>query len=361
MSHKIFILIVICALGSISIVILLFSISAEMKEKHGNFLRVFPSHLLSTTGEFDLGVNSYYLAGATPTTIYLGNYSAPLHVLSCDKTGTRTSHAKMSIEGIRDQKFWAIRLEVDSPRFVVYDGAVPRIYRGNTSNWKGERFKYDAEYFLDIEPLGKNSFAVRSLSGQSEEAVLGKISAEQPHYIFNPRILQKQIDGFFCTDGYLQYSNLSSKLVYIYRYRNEFIVLDSNVNLAYSAHTIDTNSVAKIKVDTIHSTSTRVMSAPPVVVNNSCAVSGNWLFVNSDMRAKNEPEGALNTRSVIDIYQLTDGKYTVSFYVRNFNGKEKLREFRVSGNTFFALFQTHLQVFELKEQYFPGLIATGGK
>jgi hypothetical protein len=358
MSRKIIIWVVICGLGSISTVILLSAISTEMKEKHGSFLRVFPPHLLSETGEDDLGVNSYYLAGATPNTIYLGNYSSSLHVLVCNKAGMDTGHAKLNIEGIHDQKFWAIRLEVDSPRFVVYDGAVPRIYHGSTDNWKAERFKYDAEYFLDIEPVGKKSFAVRSLSAQSGESVLGKISFEEPHYTFNPRILEKQLDGFFCTDGYLQYSSLSSKLVYLYRYRNEFMVMDSNVNLSYRGHTIDTNSVAKIKVGMMRSASARVLSAPPVVVNNKCAVSGNCLFVNSDLRAKNEPEGALKSRSVIDVYQLTDGRYIFSFYIYNLNGKEKLREFRVAGNTLVALFETHLQTFELERKYFDAFMGS---
>lgn len=353
MNKKVATWIITCFVLSNGIVLFLFAMSSQMKDRHNSFLRLFPSHLALDGNSFNIKYNSYYIAGGTAHHIYLGNYTSPLNMLILNTALTDSQHVKLNVRGIMDQKFWSARVRVDSPHFYVHDGAVPRIYKGNVRNWQADRFMHDAEYFLDFEPIGQSSFAIKSLSAKTGESVLGKITIEMPHYTFIPGLLQRQIDGVFCTDGMMHYDKELARLIYLYRYRNQYIVLDTNLNLAYRGNTIDTISKAKIKVATIKTSNSTTLAAPPLMVNKYSAVSKNWLFVNSHLLARNEHPKALDKADVIDVYDLINSKYQFSFYIFNYGGEEKLNEFKVFGNRLFALFDHHIQVYALNPQYLP--------
>src|SRR5260221_33133 len=344
-----------CFAMSIASVAVLFLMSSEMKSKHNSFLRLFPSHPVLEGNSLDLRVNSYYLAGGTAHHIYLGNYSSPLHVLILNTTLTDSQHVKLNVKGIMDQKFWSVRVKVDSPNFYVTDGAAPRIYKGNVCDWNADRFQYDQEYFLDIEPMNSNSFAIKSLNKNTEESMLGKIASDSPHYQFKPSLLQKQIDGFFCTDGMMHYDKELDRLVYLYRYRNQYMVMDSSLNLVFRGKTIDTISRAKITVATVGSNGSRTMASPPLMVNKRSATFENWLFVNSNLLARNDHPKAFDEGSVIDVYHLINSKYEFSFYLFHYNGKERMRDFGVWGDRLIALFGTHIQEYDLTPNYFSNI------
>ena len=61
--------------------------------------------------------------------------------------------------------------------------------------------------------------------------------------------------AFFGKDGSLNYSSKLSKLVYTYRYRNQYVVMDTCMSLIHRGFTIDSNSIAKIKLSKIDSIS----------------------------------------------------------------------------------------------------------
>jgi hypothetical protein len=220
------------------------------------------------------------------------------------------------------------------------------------NGWTASRIGYVEEYFLDYEPLGQKSIAIKSLDTSGKASMLGKIVLDSPHFRFKPGLLKKQVDGIFCVDGIMQFDKALNRLVYVYRYRNQYLVLDSSLNLIRRGNTIDTTSVAKIKIGAIEAEGATTMAAPPLVVNGRSSVYGNWLFVNSKLLARNEHPDALNRASVIDVYDITEAKYRFSFYVFRYE-KENLKEFRVCGDRFVARFETHLQLFDLNPEYFP--------
>lgn len=352
MIRRMIISITCCLAGGIAIVTALVLVSGQLRDMPGSFLRQFRSHPTTEMLTMDLNVDSYYIAGVTRSTVYFGNYLSPLHLLILDISSGDTTHIDMSVDGVYDQKFWSLRVEVDSPRFWVHDGAVPRIYKGEVKNWKARRWENDSEFFLDLEPIGRNSLIVKSLISESDESVIGKVTDQFPNYDFKADILHKQVDGFFCVDGYLQYDKATSNLVYLYRYRNEFIVVDTSLNVSWKGHTIDTNSVAKIEVATIQSSGARVFKSPPLIVNDRSSIFDNWLFVNSMLVSRNEPRDALQNASAIDVYDLTTNQYKFSFYLFDYEERERLREFRVLDDRLVALFATHVRVYELNKNYF---------
>src|SRR5690606_23061417 len=268
-------------ISSIAVVVGLIFFSGVLRDRRGSFLRLFPSHPVLEKMSYDIKYNSYYLAGGTSSHIYLGNTTSPLHMLVLSTTEPDTQHVKLDIEGVMDQKFWSLRVAVDSPYFYAYDGAVPRIYKGRISDWKAKRFPHDEEFFLNLVPIGPNSFFIKSLSGKTGESMLGKIRVDSPHYYFDSTLLEKQVDGVFCTDGTLLCNQERSSLIYLYRYRNEYLVMDTNLNQYTTGHTIDTNSFAKVKVGILNEGQTRKLAAPPLTVNATGAINGDWLFVQS--------------------------------------------------------------------------------
>jgi len=153
----------------------------------------------------------------------------------------------------------------------------------------------------------------------TNESMLGKLTPDSLRAKFHPEILEKQIDGVFCVDGTMRFSKEIDRLVYTYRYRNQFIVMDTNLNVVARINTIDTTSKAKIKIATIKSTNSRTLASPPFVVNNQTSVYKQWLFVNSSLLALNDDPDTFNTTSIIDVYDIVNAKYLFSFYIGNNN------------------------------------------
>lgn len=354
MSSKIILAIVLCFTASVGVVALLFGMSGILKDKRNSFLREFPPHPITEGDTLNLRYNSYYIAGGTPHTLYLGNAKAPLHLLQVNLTTLDTIHVRLNVKGIMDQKFWSVKVQVDSPYYFVTDGAVPALFKGRVDTWKAEQFLGDSIFFRDIIPVTENSFAVKSLSGNHQENILGIIGNHAPYQIFTDKVLEKQLDGVFCTDGMLHYNAKRNELLYLYFYRNQFIVLDTTLQVKYTGCTIDTISRARIKTATVGSGHERAftLTSPPFFVNKRSCVSGNLLFVNSNLLAKNESPNAFDSGDVIDVYALPSGDYAFSFYIYNNHGKRPMRAFNVYDNTLVVLYDHTLQKFDLVKQYF---------
>jgi hypothetical protein len=352
MKRNIVLLVIGSFVVSIATVVVLFAMSGIMKDKRNSFLREFPPHPAIEGDTFNIKYGTYYIAGVSSSHIYLGNYRAPLHMLVLNMALTDSQHVKLNLKGVRDQKFWSARVKVDSPQFYLIDGAVPIVYKGNVNDWSGEKLPNDSTYFREFIPLNASSFVVKSLSGAKGENILGKIASFSPFQVFTDKILQKQLDGVFCTDGILDYNKELNQLIYLYYYRNQFIVMDTMVNLIYRGNTIDTISRAKVKVATIESENSKTLSSPPYFVNKACDTSGDLLFINSNLLAKNEHQEAFNDGNVIDMYNLKTGKYIFSFYIYHFFGKKKMSEFRVIGDKMVVRYDNLIRIWHLKPEYF---------
>jgi hypothetical protein len=338
--------------SSIAVVIGLIFFSGVLRDRRGSFLRLFPSHPVLEKMSYDIKYNSYYLAGATSNHVYLGNTVSPLHMLILSTAEPDTQHVRLNIEGITDQKFWSLRVAVDSPYFYAYDGAVPRIYRGQIDDWKAKRFDHDEEFFLDLVPLGPNSFFVKSLSAETKESVLGKIFTDSPYYYFDSSLLERQVDGVFCTDGIMLHNEEFNRLIYVYRYRNQFLLMDTSLHNIGIGNTIDTVTRAKVKVRAIDSGKTKTLAVPPPAVNNTAATYSHWLFVNSHLLAQNEHPKAHAEASVIDVYDLTSRAYLFSFYVRSPTKSQSLIEFVVRNNILISLFIDQVRIYDLNPAFF---------
>jgi hypothetical protein len=149
----------------------------------------------------------------------------------------------------------------------------------------------------------------------------------------------------FCVEGKIHYNKSQNQMIYIYNYRNEFIVTDSNLNLTYRGHTIDSFRHAQIKIAKTKDNES-MMSRPPMQTNGRSCISEKYLFVQSNLLANNESIESFTNNTVIDIYELENGRYIKSFYIPGYENT-KSEDFQVIGNQLLAIHDRHLITYDL--------------
>ncbi|MGC3947958.1 MAG: hypothetical protein QM762_26195 [Chryseolinea sp.] len=340
-----------CFFGSCLVVVILLALSEDIRQRPGSFLRQFPPHPALEENYIKLQSNSYYLAGCTDHYVYLGNYVHPAHLIQLSRDLKDTVHVTLHVKGIEKEKLWAVRVSVDSPYFYVTDGTIPAIYRGSTATWSANRYTNDQAYFLDITPITFDSYVIRALGKPVKENTLGRLTNTPPYVDMKPGMLTKQVDGVFCTEGIMKYNRQQNLFLYVYRYRNEYIVLDTSLNIRSTNHTIDTTSRARITASASESTGKIELSSPPRIVNQNVATYANHFLINSPVTARNEHPDALKEQAVIDVYALDTHKYQFSFYVYDFQ-EQHMQMFLMSQHYLYALFDSYLQTYKLQDRYF---------
>lgn len=327
----------------IAIIAALFVLSEDIIQHRNNFVRRLPEQF-SKEHDIDLGFNSYYFAGADNGKLYLGNVTAPLLLTETDTTLKSKKEKVIKLSTV-NFPFRSVNIQVYSKYFFASDATVPVIFRGKTEHWYAEQItgiNYDFS-----NPVFTDSVSVAFRTHKKNlESVLGAAKFNLSNVITNPALLQKQIDGRFDTDGILNYDQYTKQLVYIYYYRNQYIVADSGLNLIHRGNTIDTTSKAKIKVAFIKDRNLKKFSAPPMTVNKNAYAYKGLLFVNSALMGKYESEKMWKQASIVDVYDYTNLTYVVSFYIYNIDG-ERLTDFAVQGNNFYGIVGSHLVSYKM--------------
>jgi len=334
-------------LSTLFIIVLFFSSEDKMQHKNP-FIRRYPQHPIMRERSTDLKFNSYYFAGYDNNTIYLGNYTDPLHVLSMDATlgNRRTEKIIFDPKKIR---FKMVKIIVRGSYFYLMDGSVPAVFKGKTINWKIDKEFKDLPFFTRAEPVDSTALVFRSNKGQKGEQIIGAYNEDKaPTTVYNSSFLQKQIDGIFDTDGQLVFSEKLNQVVYVYYYRNQYIVADPNAVVAYRGRTIDTISKAKIKVAYLEDRKERKMAAPPLLVNEHVVACENLLFVHSTIQGKFEDEKLWQQAYIIDVYDLTKKIYVMSFALYKIRDK-KFRSFFVTASNLYAIMDDELVVYQLQD------------
>lgn len=346
-SFSMFSKLILLAILSSAVVMVLFFSSEHIIKKENPFIRSFPPHVVEFEKQIDLKYNSYYFSGSDEGTIYLGNNMAPLHALAID---TSLQH-KIDIKILPEKsnfKFRSVQLRVLPPDFYLLDGSVPCIYSGKISDWNARLKLEGSPYFTSAEPMSSDSFVFRSNSIESGENILGTLKlGNSSEFKLSERLLQKESkgDGIFDTDGSLLYNNESMRIIYLYRYRNQFVVADREMNVIYRGNTIDTVSHAQIEVTQLEGE--RTMSAPPLSVNISAATYHNLLFVNSSLRGKHDSKKAWEMSSTIDVYDLEKRNYLFSFYIAGLNGK-KATKMLITSEKIYVIVDHQLMMYRVK-------------
>lgn len=316
---------------------------------YGGFTRnLVPSPLVSSKVH-DLGHRSCYIAGVSNNHIYLGNYATPLQMLVFNPTMEKSRDMCITLPSVTS---WhgPINIKVDSPYFHIFNGLEPFVYRGLlTRDTSTELAKNDSIFFKAAVPLDGDSYAFKAESAINHEDIIVKRNLTKKQLSIHENLLEKQIDGSFCTDGMLHYSRTIGSIVYVYFYRNQFIVSDTAFSQIVRINTIDTIHRARINVGSLNNGRTKTMTIPPFIVNKRSSVFGNLLFIQSNVRANNEMPLVFKNNPVIDVYNLQSKQYISSFYLPQYDGI-LMDSFLVSGSTLVALYDHYLVVYKLNYQ-----------
>ncbi|HVU95410.1 MAG TPA: hypothetical protein VHE34_09305 [Puia sp.] len=335
-----------CLAGSIALILSLAFLSEAAKNSSNAFIRMAPSHVAMPTQIRDLHSASWYLAGGTPTRFYLANRSAPALLMEIGMQLKDSTLHYLSLISLSNRISKSLKITVDSPNISLAEGVSPLLAGGRVGDTTLHRLANHA-YFGLAAPLSPSTQILRATDARLKQNILLK---QTPDTLMSKGpILEKQVDGIFCTDGYLHAQPDSNRLIYIYSYRNQWICLDTNLNIRYKARTIDTISRVKFSVGSIPSQHALTLSSPPTFVNQQSCINGNYLFVHSALRADNDERDLYEMSSPIDVYSLIDGKYLLSFYLPDYR-KHKIRDFRVFGNTLVALYDHYAYTYTL---FFP--------
>ena len=331
----------------------LFLTSEDMVQHHNNFVRRFPPFPAKRITAKNLNFNSFYFAGESNGKVFLGNTSAPALITKLDSTlqTSTTQHIKITDTLF---KFHNVQLRVLPPHFYIYDGTVPVIFRGNLSDGKAVLQSRKIPGFTKAAVIDSATLIIRTLSN-TRENLLATVSLNKDQIkTSDPRLLVKQIDGLFDTDGTMQYSHEQKKVVYLYYYRNQYTVTDEYLNLVHRGNTIDTTSKAKIQIEYVKAKKQRLFSAPPLLVNRVSAIHNNLLFVNSALPGKYDEIKMWKNANVIDVYDILTKSYLLSFYIYKIDG-EKIDDFIVTDTHLFAILGSNIVSYQLgqtiKEKY----------
>ncbi|ABQ06574.1 MauE/DoxX family redox-associated membrane protein [Flavobacterium johnsoniae] len=325
----------------ICIVSILFIISENIIHYHNKLTRRFPQTPIQQEAVADLKLNSFYIAGVDDSHVYLGNTTAPLLVTTLNTRLFKTDE-KMIDLARKDLPFRAVKISVQSPYFFVTDGTIPVVFRGRIQEWKAKLVFIGGEYFTTALALDSLTVAVVTNNSKTGDNVLGTITVgKNGKTILNPLILQKQVDGVFDTDGHLLYSKAMDKVVFLYYYRNQFTIADKSLKITDKGTTIDTITKAQLNIVRDKKHHQRKFSSPPLFVNKNCSLYRNLLFVNSAIPGRYEDDRIWKEASIIDVYNLNDKSYLMSFCIYNLEGK-KMKSFTVLDDKIYVLVGTKI-------------------
>lgn len=315
----------------------------------GNFLRDFARQSeLEQLVDIDIEYNSFYIAGQDDKRVYLANYTNPLLVATYTIESREIKRFAVKIVGFDSiERPNICRMRISGSNLYIMHGVHPMILRGKIDEWtvKPLIIKSD-DYFDQCVPVSPNSFLFRYFSKSASGFSIGKKNLyRQTDFIFNHEVLTRQGDGIFSLDGMLDLEEHSKKAAYIYTYRNEFVVMDTNLSIIKRGRTIDEFSKAGVRSSEVEKGRT-MLSGQSNVVNKTARLAADFLYVESNVLAKNEISKDFQDYSVIDVYSVSDGKYQESFHLIT-KGKGKLSDFHILGNRLVGIIGERLVIFRI--------------
>jgi hypothetical protein len=213
-------------------------------------------------------------------------------------------------------------LVVDTPMLYLHLNNLKTIIYGRFPSDKMNLRKLNKELtiFSKSVQISPSTIITRSFSQQRQTQIFSKINIETGEIIKEGQIIETEYQDPWGlqSDGMLTYDKSSKRLIYLQYFTNNFTCFDTNLNVLYKSHTIDTNYVSKIKVGKEFDRDGKVKITPSearFTVNDFSFSGNNFLFVVSALCADNETLKEFNQTDVIDIYSIQNGKYICSFHI----------------------------------------------
>lgn len=332
--------------SSIAFIVILFSYSNRDSNAKSGFNRKFSPLKTRLERYVQLGNEHYTFVSLTPKLITLYKFRKPSELLDISIDLKKMNEYKLPFPSKIKPYGMNSVASIGSEKFLL-TGSSAKAYRINLTKHSLDSSQLDTMYFAQSEILDSNSFVITRKISHQKFLRRTLINVDWQGKKKNSYMPEKQIDGYFCTDGQFRYERNAKLLIYMFYYRGEFICLDTNMNVVYKMKTIDTVTRAKMLLKTTKN-NIMVHATPPHLINKSFCVADDKIFLRSNLKADNETDKDFSRAEVIDVYFLKNGKYLYSFYLP-FLEKQKLRNFSISKNILVATYKNNLAVFKIPE------------
>jgi len=319
------------------------------RHKNGFKRKYFPT-ACSGFREITLRDTLSGIVGSTPSTIYVA-VATEGELLEIG-TGVNGKIKRMKIPHFTrfydSLKFSSLAIKVDSPRIYLFAENKPAIIKTT----------FDSTIF-EIRILPPGPFT-REVMVDTGCFILRKIEPRLTdqlfvRYDFGTGLLKKENnisqlygDGGIITDGQLHADDETRRVYYIYYYRNWVLSFDTSLESAAKFSSIDTTSSFKMQTGLVKNGPTTAYTniTPANIINKASAVQHGLLFNLSTLKADNDQDEFFFNNSILDVIDLTNGRYQGSISLPVFNGS-KISQFIISNNRLIGLYTNSIVICDL--------------
>jgi hypothetical protein len=326
---------------SFILVIILQALSKNNFSTFLDFPRVLRSDFVEQRHTFDL-THRHYFAGATTQEIFFGNPRDPFDLLVTDSALGAPRHIRLSVVGGENLELTGSRIEIDSPFFYIKAGNLPGIFKGALGQWEALLTSDSITFFTQAVPITPNSFVFvpGNNTRKTDNQYRLRKSSGTAQVKLEPEFFDAQADTLSAM-GMLRYSKELDCVVYVYYYRDEYMVMDSELNVLYRTSTIDTVNQGHIKpMEYIN----------PELVNTNAEIYKGFLFLGSTLVARNESPLLRDSVAVVDVFDIKNNIYLFSFYLPDYEGI-RVQSFKIIKDRIVAIYDQHAVIYAFKEHH----------
>ncbi|KUJ56393.1 MauE/DoxX family redox-associated membrane protein [Chryseobacterium aquaticum] len=314
-------------------VFLMYLQSEKALRKNNNFTRRYIPHAIQEENKLDISYNSFYFIGQDSQNIILGNTTAPLNLTIVKKDLSTSLKFRIPLN-TKIYNFKSIKVTWLTPNYYIYDGTVPAIFQGNLKDNKpAKRLVFGDMYFDQLSVISENNYLFRSQSTKFKNFAIGTYKSQKGELNYN--VLGTQKTGYIENDGLLLTDEQRNNSVYLYYYKNEFVVLNNLNAESKRFKLISYKPDQKTETVKLPDGSTKIKNPLQQSVKNAF-VANNILFVNSNSKARHDGTMQWNKASIIDFYKINQQYYSGSFLVPNRHG-EKVKDMLIADEYLYIL------------------------
>ncbi len=315
------------------------------ESKNSGFSRKFQQDNWTISSIHNLKYAGYYFSGKNENSIFLGHYEAAAHLLQYNfvEDTIFQLNFEVSLDKYTDLQPNGFQTQVIFPYFYLIQNASNSIIQLDLNNRKEQKsvYKEIKQSFDQALIIDSSKIVVRTYDQNASQNILELDSnSVKKIQTYTP---EKQFDGLFGIDGQLIQNK--DKVIYLFYYRNEFLVFNKLLQLQYKGSTIDPLSHSNLEFEFINEGRQKTFSKPPTRINKSAFIDKYYLYVISPRKADNETFTKFSNSWVVDQYNLKSGQYIHSFYIPEYQN-ERAIDINILNNKIFALYNDQLIIFE---------------